>query len=434
MRRDPTDRRQPERVVASFIASLFFHVVLVVLLFAVATSSSEQVAPDLVQGSEIVQISTRAIAPASRTKPAAVLLPHAPHIGKAHSRPQPSAERHPRILHELSKIAPTAPPNPTPVPVASGAPNPSAAEHAVSSSPLPDIAALPRSLPSVTAIAVTVKALPTVAPSAAPTSVPTSRPLSRTPTPSAAPATIAPAYAASVPHPVPTPAPASPRIAVARPSPGVPSPGPTTVARAPADQHGKTQTPGPASAASPGPRGLGPAKRPAPARPVEMRPLPTPEPTSKPALPKKPPAGRQPADLNARLRALIPNGAVAPERRHYNGNIATIGGGIEPTPPPEVLARTKFTYEESDRRTGTEARLKMYVTSVRRIAGVAFCTGWLLRYPIVGRSDYGDLTSRPNDPRYPGRPQQVLSAAIVEENVTYLCAGKLVPYLRAPPH
>jgi len=119
-----------------------------------------------------------------------------------------------------------------------------------------------------------------------------------------------------------------------------------------------------------------------------------------------------------------------PTQRHYDGNVASIGRDIEPTPPPDVLARTKFLYEESGRRAGTEARIKMYVTSVRRIAGVRFCTGWLLRYPITGRSSYGDLTSRPADPRYPGRSEQTRSTAIVESDVTYMCAGTLVPYRR----
>ena len=431
MRRDPTDRRQPERLAGSFLASLFFHVVLVALLFAVATSSSEQIASESVQGSEVIEISSRAIAPTSRAKTAAAPAPHAPRLGKAHSRPQLSAQSHPRVLHELAKFAPTAPPNPTPVPIASAEPNPVPTQQVVESSPLPEVAAMPRSLPSVAAIAVTVKALPSVAPSPAPSSLPTARPLPRPPVPSAPPATIAPLYARE-PHPHNTVAPMSPRVAAIRPSPGVPSPGPTTLPRPRTEQHGKTEQPGLKAVASPGPHGSGVVHRLAPGRPVEVRPMPTPKPTARPVPAKRKSAGA-PSDLNARLRALIPTGPVVPTRRHYDGDVASIGRGIEPTPPPEILARTKFMYEESGRRAGTEARIKMYVTSVRRIAGVTSCTGWLLRYPITGRSSYGDLTSHPTDPRYPGPSEQVHSAAIIEPNATAICAGKLQPYTGARP-
>jgi len=52
---------------------------------------------------------------------------------------------------------------------------------------------------------------------------------------------------------------------------------------------------------------------------------------------------------------------------------------MEPTPPPEVVAMTKFTYQE--RGAGDDALDKMWVTNVRRDGNVTLCYGWMLRYP-----------------------------------------------------
>jgi hypothetical protein len=52
---------------------------------------------------------------------------------------------------------------------------------------------------------------------------------------------------------------------------------------------------------------------------------------------------------------------------------------MDPTPPPEVIAMTKFTYEE--RGSGSDAKVKMWVTNVRREGPFTKCEGWLVRYP-----------------------------------------------------
>lgn len=53
---------------------------------------------------------------------------------------------------------------------------------------------------------------------------------------------------------------------------------------------------------------------------------------------------------------------------------------MEPTPPPDVLAKTKYLYR-SDR--GTE-RVVMWVTEAHKAGLTTMCTGWLVRYPING--------------------------------------------------
>jgi hypothetical protein len=117
--RDPVDRRYPERLAGSFLASLLLHVLLAALLFTVLVSSSEQGANENVQGGEVITLSrtspvvvpnqpaaTRAIAP----------MPHVPEIAPLHHAPltAPLAQRLPVNRHELAKSAPTAPPNPRP--------------------------------------------------------------------------------------------------------------------------------------------------------------------------------------------------------------------------------------------------------------------------------------------------------------------------------
>ncbi len=68
-----------------------------------------------------------------------------------------------------------------------------------------------------------------------------------------------------------------------------------------------------------------------------------------------------------------------PTQRVYHPPIG-LHGSLDPTPPPEIVAATKYTYEE--RGEGNDARLKMWVTSVHRVGPVMMCDGWLVRYPV----------------------------------------------------
>jgi hypothetical protein len=72
----------------------------------------------------------------------------------------------------------------------------------------------------------------------------------------------------------------------------------------------------------------------------------------------------------------------------------SLRGHLEPTPPPEVLARTKYIYEVLG--TGIEARVKMWVTQTRKAGPTTICTGWLVRYPEPIRGNYAPLPSNVN--------------------------------------
>ncbi len=92
---------------------------------------------------------------------------------------------------------------------------------------------------------------------------------------------------------------------------------------------------------------------------------------------------------------------------------------VEPTPPPAVLALTKYIYTENVGgnwkiwplgSAPEERTIKMYVTSVRHVAGVTMCTGWVVRQPIAGKDPW-----------------------IVEPDQTFPCGGHLVPYTPPAP-
>jgi hypothetical protein len=97
------------------------------------------------------------------------------------------------------------------------------------------------------------------------------------------------------------------------------------------------------------------------------------------------------------LRALLPNNPVHPSSRSYTPNLS-LRGRLEPTPPPDVLAKTKYMYDV--RGTGNEARVKMWVIAARKAGPTTICTGWLVRYPQPVRGGYvaaaGDGTSIPS--------------------------------------
>ncbi len=75
---------------------------------------------------------------------------------------------------------------------------------------------------------------------------------------------------------------------------------------------------------------------------------------------------------------MIPHNAVNPTQSSTHFQVA-LNASMDPTPPPEVVAMTKYTYEEKG--AGSDARVKMWVTSTHREGPVLICDGWLVRYP-----------------------------------------------------
>jgi hypothetical protein len=399
LKRDPLDRRGPERTAASFLVSLFFHTLAALLLFSIASSSSEQ-APESVTGGVVVTISSQAVPTSVPTVAATVPppVPHAPVLPKPRPAARPaSAPFHPRVVHELAKIAPTAPPNPTPAPVSSAAPAPVPTEAVIAVTPAPVAAAVPTSVPLTPTTAVAIKAPPTAAP-----------------TPQPRPSVVA--TQAPVPTPVPEPSAFAPRseqiVAQATPVPLV-TPGTPLIAKAPATAppaaHGTAPTPGPKTVSSPGPAGPSRVKvQPAPRRPVQIAATPRPAPVHN--------------SLNQRLQRLIPSPhpsfTVAPPKRYSGLGSLLPTPEPEPTPPPEIIAATKYLFVEdvaaqrwkqSYLGTAPEERyVKMYVTRVRRVGFVNWCTGWVLRAPIAGNEKW-----------------------IVEPDESFICTGRLQPF--SPP-
>jgi hypothetical protein len=399
LKRDPLDRHRPERTAVSFLASVVAHALVALFLFSVATSSSQQ-SPESFPGGVIVTINSQPVPTSAPAPPVKVTqpIPHAPVIPKpvAAARPR-SAPPHPPVRHELAKFAPTAPPNPTPAPVSSSAPNPLPTQAVIAASPAPIPEHVPTAAPATT-VAATIKVPPTAAPSPKPSIVPTQTPHTPRPEPSVIQVTAAPIAALATPVPAATA--------------GAPST--VKIAAAPKQQHGSAPTPGPKAIASPGPRGVAPVKTRAIPRPVQAPPA-----TPRPAAPG---SGKKHASLNERLHNLIPSpvASVTPEPRksYYGIGSIKVTPEPEPTPPPEVIAATKFLYVENVAAqrwkqswlgTAPEERyVKVYVTAVKRIGFINWCTGWVLRAPIAGSSKW-----------------------IIEPNDSFVCAGHLEPF--SPP-
>jgi hypothetical protein len=80
--------------------------------------------------------------------------------------------------------------------------------------------------------------------------------------------------------------------------------------------------------------------------------------------------------LNARLNALIPQSAVKPHSYQYSGSIS-LAGKLEPTPPPSVLARTRYIFQGP----ASSDTIKMWVVSIERRGPLLICNGWIVRYP-----------------------------------------------------
>lgn len=459
--RDPRDRRYQERLAGSTVVSLLIHALLALFLFSVLASSSQQGTTENVEGGETVTFERRT--PLVANQPAAtqasVPVPHVARIAPVHHAllAQPQTQPQPQNRHEMAREAPTAPPNPRPIPRQSPQPAPAPTQNIFETQPRNELPAAPVNVPTVAPVAVAIKAPPTVAPSPVPTSAPTAKPSPKPlvrAQPTAKPATPAPAVPSAAPTataaavavrataaPSASPAPAARASAPPAPQAGVPSPKPTTAA-AIAKAPGAAASPGPKAGASPGPHpGAGQAKTAAPSRPIQVPPSPSPASRATPA----PKATAAANNLNAKLRALLPSGPVNPTSKQYS-QIPSLRGRLDPTPPPEVLAKTKYIYDV--RGTGNEARIRMWVTDAHKAGPTTICTGWLVRYPEPERGGYAYTPSNVHvgpangtqiaiggngaaEP--PLGPFDAGIAPIVDGIVSQPCDGRrLVPYAASP--
>jgi hypothetical protein len=438
-RRDPRDRRYPQRLAGSFVVSLLLHALFAALLFSVLVSSSEQGANENVAGGEVITLSRTSpvvVANQPAAAHAAVPVPHVREIAPLRhaALTAPQAQRLPTNRHELAVSAPTAPPNPRPIPQTTPQPNPQPTENIFETHPTNEVPAAPISVPTVAPVAVAVKAPPTVAPSPAPSSAPALRASPRPPMPTARPSAKPATPAPSMPKISPTPATVA--RATTAPVSGVPNPSSTSTA-AVARTAGVGPKPAPSGAASPGPReGNGPQRQSQPPRPIEVRPTPSPAPRATAAA-----KHQTPPNLNARLRAMLPNNPVNPTSKQYVPSYS-LRGRLEPTPPPEVLSATKYIYETHG--TGSEARVKMWVVAARKAGPTTICTGWLVRYPQAIRGGYVDSHAGPTNgtqisigggtaSHEPLGPFAAGLTPIVDGMVSQACDGRLlVPYAPSP--
>lgn len=365
-------------------------------------------------------------------------LTHAPKIGKPLARPVLTGHKPVVSRRELAKQNPSAPPNPTPVPPAPFSPNPQPTQVAVVATPAPvQYPAVPVNIPTaapVVAQRATPEpslAPPTTAPTANPSPAPvapaTAQPVKTTPQPTAAPTRV-PATAAPKQFIQASPAPQ-------KTSEGVPSPRPTSVPTT-SPQRGVGPTAGPKALGSPGRAPLAPVKaKPAPPKPIALPPpTPTPTPRPRPAHPLSPKKKQAYSDLNARLRGMLPSGTVTPTTKRYAPGASAVGAIGHPTPPPEVLAVTKFTYFTPPHKhmfgNAQNESFMMWVTSTRRIGPVTFCTGWLVRFPSP-RAAFGsiDMQTGKLSNADPGPRPESGFQSIIEENATIDCpAGQLQRY------
>jgi len=439
-RRDPLDRRYPERLTAGTVVSLIFHALLALLLFTVLVSSSQEGATESVSGGETVTIERRspvqvAHAPAVA---AAVPVPHVEQVAPVRHAPlsQPVHQRLPQNQHELAREQPSSPPNPKPIPQQSAQPEPQPTQNVFEPVPATSLPAAPVTVPTVAPIAVAIKAPATAAPSPAPTARATAPPSPKPPAPTAAP-TAKPATPAPV---APSAAPTAAAVAVrasalpsASPAPatraslppaktvGVPSPSATT-ATAVAKTAGAAPSPGPKSVGSPGPSAGAGQEKAAPARPIAIPPTPKPVPTRSPA-----PASSAAANLNDRLRSLLPNNPVNPTTKSYTSKLS-LQGSMQPTPPPEVLAQTRYFYKSTG---SSEGVVEMWVVSAHKSGPTTVCTGWLVRYPLNESAPHaGDFAPANGTQASVGGGRGAgLMPPIVEGMVTAPCEGRLlVPY------
>ena len=133
---------------------------------------------------------------------------------------------------------------------------------------------------------------------------------------------------------------------------------------------------------------------------------------------------------------MLPHGPVTPTEGSYHPAL-TLNGTMEPTPPPEVIAMTKFMYEQPS---GDE-HIKMWVTNVRHVGMITMCDGWMVRYPAAAGAGAQRQIGTATNP-IPGGVQVSTSIGakhtgtlppIVEANASAVCNERyLVPFAPSP--
>lgn len=401
-RRDPIDERHDERIAGSTLASFLMHFLAAAFLIAVAASAAQESSPEDYVGGDVTTVSQ--IQPVARIQTKATHAQPMPrHVATpVMQAPPPHPVHQPiRTLHELTQVVPSAAPNPTPVPQTTPVPLPVPTQATIAMmqptlAPTPSATPLPTVIPTAvpTPIATprpqpTPKPAPTLAPTAkpAPTIAPTARP-APTIAPTAKPVpTVAPVIAKKVeatPQPLQSAIP-KPSIAPAIRE-GVPSPHPAQAS---------TPTSG---RASPGPQSASLGRAHAKPAPISYLPPPTPRPV--PVQVERPRAAYNPyAGLNARLNALIPQRAVKPQAFHYSGSLS-LAGRLEPTPPPSVIARTRYLFQGP----AASDTIKMWVVAIEHRGPLLICNGWIVRYP---QTIHQGVLTAPNVPVGPANGIQI---------------------------
>lgn len=124
---------------------------------------------------------------------------------------------------------------------------------------------------------------------------------------------------------------------------------------------------------------------------------------------------------------MLPHNPVHPETKTYAPPIS-LRGTLEPTPPPSVLAETKYLYRSSG---GSEARVEMWVTSVRKAGPTTICTGWLVRWPYNASASHAGDFAPANGTQISigGARSPGVLPPVIDGIVTLPCEGRLlVPY------
>ncbi|MBV8244443.1 MAG: hypothetical protein JOZ38_00825, partial [Candidatus Eremiobacteraeota bacterium] len=177
---------------------------------------------------------------------------------------------------------------------------------------------------------------------------------------------------------------------------------------------------------------------------VTVIPTPTPSPKPRPTPSLTPTKQQAYSDLNARLRALLPNNPVNPSQKSVTYQVK-VGAPGEPVPPPEILARTKYLYTPSasnylfsKHAVSFEGKIVMYVTSVYKRGITQYCRGWMFRYPkIVPENDAPSVsTSGTGVPNGGVWLNPNVGKPIIEPDADYPCDPKelqtFVPPTSAP--
>ncbi|MBV8728074.1 MAG: hypothetical protein JO233_09820 [Candidatus Eremiobacteraeota bacterium] len=129
----------------------------------------------------------------------------------------------------------------------------------------------------------------------------------------------------------------------------------------------------------------------------------------------------------------MPNNPVKPTSKRYSSGPEAMRPA-EPTPPPDVLAKTKYICRSAGGR--AKDRFTMWVTALKKLGFLTVCSGWLVRYPSAPPS-YGSVVAGASGPLHggqvilpnPGPRSENGFMPIVEADATYICpAGSLEPF------